>query len=131
MTDLPPEIAEHYRRAVQRGGLPPQTAAALLRAVARYRHLDEEPGPRGYYERIDEEGLYDKGGRWLWETVAVDTEIIAVKQIEVTSDGIVRCYSWRWLEDRDGGLTDQSLHPEEEELQPITRDRFYELWDAP
>jgi hypothetical protein len=61
-----------------------------LCAVAWYRDLDERPGPRGYYKRIDEEGLYDKGGRWLWETITVSTKIIAIKQIEVTSDGVVR-----------------------------------------
>jgi hypothetical protein len=130
MTDLPPEIAERYRRAAQQRNLLPETAAAILRAVAWYRDLDERPGPRGYYQRIDEEGLYDKGGRWLWETITVNTKIIAIKQIEVTSDGVVRRYGWQWLEDRDGGLTDQPLYPEAEELRPITRDRFYEVWDT-
>ncbi|MBV9380143.1 MAG: hypothetical protein JOY82_22075 [Streptosporangiaceae bacterium] len=129
MTDLPPKIAERYRRAAQQNRLLPETAAAILRAAARYRRLDEGSGPRGYYERTDEEGLDDKGGRWLWETVTVDTKIIAVKQIEVTSDGAVRRYSWRWLHDRDGFLTDQPLYPEEEGLHLITRDRFYEVWD--
>jgi hypothetical protein len=82
-------------------------------AIAWYRRLDEGPGPRAYYERIDE-------GRWLWETVKVNTETIAVKQIEVTPDGTVHRYSWRWLEDAGGFLTDQ--------LHPITRDRFYQVW---
>jgi hypothetical protein len=129
MTDLPPKIAERYRRAAQQRNLPSEIATAILRAVAWYRNLDEGPGPRGYYELVDEEGLCDKGGRWLWETATVDTEIIAVKQIEVTSDGTVRRYDWQWLEDRDGGLTDQPMYPEEEELRPITRDRFYEVWE--
>jgi hypothetical protein len=50
----------------------------------------------------------------------VNTETIAVKQIEVTPDGTVHRYSWRWLEDAGGFLTDQ--------LHPITRDRFYQVW---
>jgi hypothetical protein len=129
MTDLPPDVAGRYRRAARQGNLLPETQAAILRAAGRYRRLEEGSGPRGYYERVDEEGLYDKGGRWLWETVTVNTAIIAVKQIEVTSDGTIRRYSWRWLYDADSGLTDQPLFPEEEELHPVTRDRFYELWD--
>jgi hypothetical protein len=92
-------------------------------AIERYRRLDEGPGPRAYYERIDE-------GLWMWETVTVNTETIAVKQIEVTSDGTVHRYCWRWLEDADGTLTDQPLYPEEDELHPITRDRFYQVWEG-
>ena len=129
MTDLPPDAARRYRLAARQGNLLPQTQAAILRAAGRYRRLEEGRGPCGYYERVDEEGLYDEGGRWLWETVTVNTEIIAVKQIEVNSAGAVRRYSWRWLYDADGGLTDQPLYPEEEELCPITRDRFYKVWD--
>lgn len=129
MTDLPPEVARRYRLAARQGNLLPETQAAILRAAGRYRRLEEGSGPRGYYERVDEEGLYDEGGRWLWETVTVSAEIIAVKQIEVTSGGTVRRYSWRWLYDVDGGLTDQPLYPEEEGLHPITRDGFYKLWD--
>jgi len=90
MSDLSPEIAERYRRAAQQRHLLPETAAAILRAVAWYRNLDE--------------GL--------------------------TSDGVVRRYDWQWLEDRDGSLTDQPLYPEQEEPRPITRDRFYEVWDT-
>jgi hypothetical protein len=131
MTDLPTEVRERYRRAVEQGRLRPETEAAILRTVAWYRCLDEGPGPRGYYEVIDDEGLYDKGGRWLWETITVGTKIIAVKQIEVTSGGVVRRYDWRWLYDADGGLTDQPLYPEEEKLRPITGDRFYQVWDDP
>ena len=94
MTDLPPDVARRYRLAARPGNLRQETQAAILRAAGRCRRLEEGSGPRGYYERV-EGGLVRQGRTLALETVTVNTVIIAVKQIEVTSGGTVRRYSWR------------------------------------
>lgn len=130
MTDLPADVRDHYRRLARARRWPPETEAAFLRTVTRFRVLDEGPGPRGYYERADEEGLVEEGTRWLWETVVVNGVVTAVKQVEVPLRGPVRRYWWRWLEDDASGLTDQPLAPGEDELHVITREAFYQMWDG-
>jgi hypothetical protein len=127
--DLPAEVRERYRRLARQRKWPPETESAFLRATCRIRALDEEPGPRGYYERAGEAGLAEQGTRWMWETVTTDGAVIAVKQLEVPLDGVVRRYCWWRLEDNVSGLTDQALQPEDEGLAPISRDAFYEVWD--
>jgi uncharacterized protein YodC (DUF2158 family) len=57
-------------------------------------------------------------------------EVIAVKQIEVSPDGMARCYWWRHLEDERGSLTGQALDPDGWRLRAAGRDTFYELWDS-
>jgi hypothetical protein len=47
-------------------------------------------------------------------------EVIAVKQIEVPLDGMVRCYWWRHLEDERGFMTDQPLDPDGWQLRQST-----------
>jgi hypothetical protein len=128
MEDLPAYVRDHYRRMAQARGWSPEMEAAFLETVEWVRAVDEGPGARNYYERADEEGLAEEGTRWLWETVIVGSDVTAVKQIEVPLHGPVRRYWWRWLEDDASGLTDQPLVPDEDGLQPITREAFYEVW---
>ncbi|MFD5827307.1 hypothetical protein [Lentzea sp. NPDC060358] len=97
--------------------------------MARYRALDESSQPRQHYEYVDHEGLVDEGSRWLWETVAVGDETVAVKQIVMDSSGTHR-YWWRLLEDDAGGLTDQPLDLAGPGLSPVPRSTFYLLWNG-
>ena len=129
MTDLPADIADRYRRLALRRNWQPETLAAVLRSAALYRALDEGTGQRGYFTRTDEQGQAELGTRWLWETVLVSDEVIAVKQIEVPAVGEIRRYCWQSLEDDTSGLTDHPLNPPQEELTPITRQDFYKLWN--
>jgi hypothetical protein len=128
MTDLPADVRDRYRRLAQARCWTPETEAAFLETTAFFRALDEGPGARSYFERVDEEGLAEEGTRWLWETVIVNGAVTAVKQIEVPLHGPVRRYWWRWLEDDASGLTDQPLVPDEDELDTITREAFYQAW---
>lgn len=129
MEDLPAEVRDHCRRMAQARRWSPGTEVAYVKTVGRFRALDEGPGAHSYYEWADVEGLAEEGTRWLWETVTVGSDVIAVKQMEVPRDGPVRRYWWRWLEGDASGLTDQPLMPDEEGLIPITREVFYEIWD--
>jgi hypothetical protein len=101
--DLPADVRGHYRRMAQARWWPPEMEAAFLETVEWFRAMDEVPGARSYFERSDEEGLAEKGTRWLWETVIVGSNVTAVKQIEVPLHGPVRRYWWRWLEDDASG----------------------------
>lgn len=130
MADLPADVRAHYRRLAQARRWPPATEAAFLRTVEWFRAVDEGSYPRSYYERADEEGLAEEGTRWLWETVVVNGAVTAVKQAEVPLIGPVRRYWWRWLEDDASGLTDQPLVPDGDDLRPITREAFYQVWDS-
>ena len=130
MTELPADVRDRYRRLAESWRWQPETQAAFLSAVAGVRAMDEGPGVRYYYERADEEGLFEQGTRWLWEAVIVNDAVIAVKQLETPLYGPVRRYWWRSLEDDSGGLTDQPLEPEEHDFHPITREAFYQAWDG-
>lgn len=104
---------------------PAETEAAFRASVAWYQALDESAGPRGYFEFVDDEGAH-----WLWETLEVGEETVAVKQVEVGTSGVVRRYSWRYLEDEDSGLTDQALDLTTPGLTPVSRSAFYAIWDV-
>jgi hypothetical protein len=130
MTDLPADVRDRYHRLAQARHWTPQVEAAFADTAAYFRVLDEGPGARSYYERVDAEGLAEEGTRWLWETVVVNGAVTAVKQIEIPVHGPVRRYWWRRLEDDAGGLTDQPLAPDDDELDPITREAFYQAWDC-
>lgn len=127
MTEFPPDVEDHCRRLAAEAQWPPETEAAFRASMAWYRKLEDGPAPRHYYEYVDHEGLVDEGARWLVEAVELDDELVAVKQIEVSSSGDVRCYSWRRLHDDEGGLTDQAL--ELAQLTPVSRSVFYTQWD--
>ncbi|MGP3772730.1 hypothetical protein ACTWJ8_18080 [Streptomyces sp. SDT5-1] len=70
----------------------------------------------------------EDGGLWYFEAVPDDGELIAVKQAELTPNGHLFRYSWDHLEDDHGFLTDQSLHPEEDGLEPIPAEEFRQTW---
>lgn len=129
MTELPADVRDRYRRLALSRRWQPQTEAAFLSTVAAIRALDEGPGMRHYYERADEEGLFEQGTRWLWEAVIVNGAVTAVKQMEIPLHGPVRRYWWRSLEDDSGGLSDQPLEPEEDGFHRIKREAFYQAWD--
>jgi hypothetical protein len=129
VTDLPADIEDHYRRLAARRQWPAETEAAFRASVAWYRELDERPAARQYYEYVDHEGLVDEGARWLWEAVMADHEMVAVKQIELSSSGTARCYWWQHLEDDAGGLTDQALETAQPDIKPVPRHVFYALWE--
>lgn len=130
MTDFPADVETYYRRLAAQWDWPPETEAAFRASVAWYRALDEGSEPRQYYEYVDHEGLVDEGARWLFETVSVNHETVAIKQIELSSSGSAHCYSWRHMEDDAGGLTDQALDLAEPGLAPVSRSTFYALWDS-
>lgn len=129
MSGLPDPVRDWYELLAVRRKWPPGTLAAVLDTAARYRALDEQPGPRKCYSRADAEGLAEQGTRWMWETVLGGGQVTAVKQIEVTAAGTVRRYWWEKLEDDDGFLTDQPLDPEAWQLAVIGREEFYAYWD--
>jgi hypothetical protein len=131
VTSLPPDVLDRYWQLAVHRNWPPATLEVVLRSAEWYRALDEGPAHRGYFERTDAEGSARPGTRWMWETVLVTGEVIAVKQIQVPAAGAVRRYCWQSLEDDTGTLTDQPLNPEEEELTPISRREFYQLWGPP
>lgn len=123
--ELPPDVAAYYDDMAARRGWPPDVRSAFLTSVAWYRTLDESDAPRRWFECVDREGLYDKGARLLVETV----ELVAVKQIDITSAGARSCYSWRRLEDDDGFLMSTEFDPAEvPDLEEIDRERFYAEW---
>ena len=129
MTDLPADVREYCRDLARLRRWPAGTESAFLETVRWFRDIDEGPASRSYYEGAGEDAD-SAGTRWLWETVIVAGEVTAVKQIEVSPDGMARCYWWRHLEDERGSLTDQALDPDGWRLRAIGRDTFYELWDS-
>ncbi|SMC46835.1 hypothetical protein SAMN05661093_00001 [Kibdelosporangium aridum] len=130
VTEFPAHVEDRYRRLAEQRRWTPEVRAAFRASVGWYRALDEDPGPRCYFEYVDEEGLSDKGSRWLWEAVIVDGDVVAIKQIEVPSSGPSRRYWWQHLEDDTGMLTDQALETDQPGITPITRSAFYALWDS-
>jgi hypothetical protein len=132
MVDLPPDVLDRYRQLALHRHRRPETLAAMLKSAAWYQALDESDAERDYFEWIDEEGLEELGKRRLWETLLVDGQVIAVKQIEIPIGGEARRYCWQHLDDDASFLTDQSMNPEEEPITRITRQEFYQLWgDSP
>lgn len=130
VTEFPADVEAHYRGLAARRQRPSETAAAFLASVVWYRELDEGSDPRHYYEYVDHEGLVGEGARWLWEAVAVNHEVVAIKQIELPSSGVARRYWWRYMEEDAGGLTDQPLEVAEPGLASISRSVFYAQWDS-
>ncbi|MGW6442732.1 hypothetical protein [Lentzea sp. NPDC055074] len=128
--DFPADVETYYRRLATQRRWPAATEAAFWASVAWYRALEESSEPRQYYEYVDREGLVEEGSRWLWETLAVSGETVAIKQIEVSPSGAAHCYWWRRVEDDVGGLTDQPLDFAEPGLSPVSRSVFYALWDS-
>jgi hypothetical protein len=101
MTDLPADAREYCRDLARLRRWPPGPESAFLETVRWFRDIDEGPASRSYYEGAGEDAD-SEGTRWLWETVIVAGKVIAVKQIEVSPDGMARCYCWRHLEDERG-----------------------------
>ena len=130
MTDLPADVEAHCQRLASQHHWPPETEAAFRATVAWYRALDESSEPRQYFEQVDHEGLVDKGARWLWEAIVVNDETVAIRQIELGSSGVARCYWWRHLEDDAGGFTDQALDLAEPGLAAVPRSVFRALWKS-
>jgi hypothetical protein len=91
--------------------------------VAYFRALDENATLRRHFRGADEEG-----GLWYFEAVPDRGELIAVKQAELTSAGQLHRYSWEYMEDEHGGLTDQAIDPEEDPLEAIPADEFHRVW---
>jgi hypothetical protein len=127
MTNLPVDVEERYRQLAARRGWPPETDTAFRATVTWYRTLDETPGPRSYLEYVDD-GLVDRGARWLWEAVTVDHETVAIKQIDISSTGTTHRYSWQNLDDDFGALTDQPLDLDQPGLATIPNSAFFALW---
>ncbi|MFD3732960.1 hypothetical protein [Streptomyces sp. NPDC058632] len=91
--------------------------------MAYYRALDEGATLRHHFRHADEEG-----GLWYIEAVPDRSELIAIKQAELTSASQLHRYSWRHLEDEHGGLTDQAIDPERDPLEPISAEEFHQVW---
>ncbi|MGW3267426.1 hypothetical protein [Streptomyces sp. NPDC001056] len=92
--------------------------------MAYYRALDEGATLRHHFRHADEEG-----GLWYIEAVPDRSELIVVKQAERTSAGQLHRYSWEHLEDEHGGLTDQTIDPERDPLEPIPAGEFQWVWN--
>ncbi|CAL9490031.1 hypothetical protein SUDANB15_03200 [Streptomyces sp. enrichment culture] len=87
--------------------------------VAYFRALDENATLRHHFRHADEEG-----GLWYIEAVPDRGELVAIRQAELTSAGRLHRYSWEYLEDEHGFLTDQALDPEEDLLEIIPTEEF-------
>lgn len=124
MTELPADVRGYYKELARQRRWPPGTEIAFLETVRWFRDIDEGPDSRSYYEGAGEDAG-SEGTRWFWETVIVADKVIAVKQVEVSPDGIARCYWWRHMEDERGFLTDQALDPDGWQLRAVDRDTFY------
>src|SRR5260221_12784216 len=98
MADLPADVDERYRQLARQRNWPRDVETAFRASVAWIRGLDEGPGPRSYYERVDDVGLVDQGPRWLWETVSIDDAVVAVKQKEEPVHGPARRHSRRCVQ---------------------------------
>ncbi|MEU0739130.1 hypothetical protein [Streptomyces sp. NPDC006134] len=92
-------------------------------SVAYFRALDENATLRHHFRHADEEG-----GLWYIEAVPDRGELIVIKQAELTSAGQLHRYSWEYLEDEHGCLTDQAIDPEEDPLEAVTVDEFQRVW---
>ncbi|WP_439377230.1 hypothetical protein [Amycolatopsis lexingtonensis] len=130
MADLPTDVEKHCRHLALQRHWPPETEAAFRASVEWYRALDEGAAPRQYFEYVDHEGLVDEGARWLFESIIVNHETVAIRQIELDSSGGAHCYWWRHLEDDAGALADQALDGAEPGLKPVSRSEFYALWES-
>jgi hypothetical protein len=117
----PSEVADWYESLASKRGWPPATIEGVIANVEYVRQLDESDLPRSYLQ-----GEFE-GVRWLWEAVPAGGELIAVRQIEITSDGSARRYFWRRREDDAGFLTDQPLEPSDD-LAPLSREEFLAAW---
>ncbi|CAM5331027.1 hypothetical protein SALBM311S_07657 [Streptomyces alboniger] len=91
--------------------------------LAYFRALDENATQRHRFCHADEEG-----GLWYFEAVPDRGELIAIKQVELTPAGRLHWYSWEYLEDEHGFLTDQALDPEDELLESIPAEEFQRVW---
>ncbi|QTD99124.1 hypothetical protein S1361_17370 [Streptomyces cyanogenus] len=92
--------------------------------MAYYRALDEGATLRSHFRHADEEG-----GLWYIEAVPDRSELIVIKQAELTSAGELHRYSWEHLEDKHGFLTDQAIDPDEDPLESISAEEFQRVWD--
>ena len=91
--------------------------------AAYFRALDEHATLRRHFRHADEEG-----GMWYLEAVPDRSELIVIKQAELTSAGQLRRYSWEHLEDEHGGLTDQAIDPGVDPLESIPAEEFHRVW---
>jgi hypothetical protein len=95
-----------------------------------FRSLEESERPRTYWRGFDPADSGEWAGvQWLFETVEDDDgRLAAIKQMIVRPSCVVSRYWWEHLEDADGFLTDQPVDYTEE-LEPISAEDFYRLWD--
>jgi hypothetical protein len=117
----PPEVADWYESLALEFGWPESVIEGVIANVEYLRQLDESDLPRSYLQ-----GEFE-GVRWLWEAVHADGELVAVRQVEISSDGLARRYWWRRREDDAGFLTDQPLEPSDEMTQ-LSREEFLAAW---
>jgi hypothetical protein len=98
------------------------------RVVDRYQHLDEGLGPFRYFH-FPHAGV--DGYRYWFKAVEVDEELVAIRQVQRADDGTALRYWWRHLDDADGMLTDQPLHPDEgEDIIEIPTEDFERAWET-
>jgi hypothetical protein len=117
----PSDVADWYESLASKRGWPLATIEGVIVNVEYLRQLEESDLPRSYLQGESE------GVRWLWEAVRIGGELIAVRQIEISSNGSVRRYSWRRREDDAGLLTDQPMEPSDD-VATLSREAFLAAW---
>ena len=119
--DWSADVVEVYASLARERGWPSDTIEAVASNAQYIRGLDESERPRQHFA-----GDFD-GEQWLFEAVEDRGELIVIRQILIAGDGRSHRYSWRWLDDDDGGLTDQALDPADGPA-PTTAAHFEVAW---
>src|SRR5437879_5395091 len=109
----PEEARAHYERLAQQWHWSPSAVEGVISNVEYLRSLHVSDRPRRYYAHETD------GWRFLYEAVEDRGELVAIRQIDTTPDGIAHHYWWGRREDGDGFLTDQPLG-RSPVLQPLT-----------
>lgn len=121
--DWSSDVVEGYDALARKRGWSASTMEAVASTAQHIRGLARSDGPHQHFA-----GELD-GERWFFEAVVDHGDLVVIRQIHVDADGAIHRYSWRWLEDDDGGLTDQSLDGADS-LAPTTAAHFDGAWNV-
>jgi hypothetical protein len=125
MQDWPEDVRTAYESFMTERGWPEDVQLAFVQTVESYRQLELRNPDKHYFECMDE------GIRWQFEAVELQGQFLPVRQIQTLPDGNVLCYSWKHLEDAEGGLAESTLDTSHEGLRRISAEIFYDSWREP
>jgi hypothetical protein len=121
--DWSAEVVDRYASRAARLGWPPSVVEAVASNAEHIRNLAGSARRRRYFAGESE------GDQWLFEAVEDLGELVVIRQVLIEPNGATHRCSWSWIEDDEGGLTDEPLDPLRGP-SPTTAACFEEAWSG-